>query len=106
MNGIKLMALGLNNIVSPFLYCLLNLGYGSSSTAQNKLMQDEFTDKQRATMGSIVSFFGNMLFGILSIAVGFLADNISAVSVLYILMIPEIFIISTYWKMMKAEKRS
>ena len=104
MNGIKLIALGLNNIFSPFFYCLINLGYGSSCTAQNKLMQDEFTDKQRATMGSIVSFFGNMLFGILSIAVGFLADNISAVNVLYILMIPEVFIISIYWKMMKSEK--
>lgn len=104
VNFIKIVALGMNNIVSPFLFAFNNLSYGTCSTAQNKLLQNEFTDKQRATLGSIISFFGNIMFGILSILVGYIADIISARDVLLILMIPEIFIISYYFRMMKKGK--
>ncbi|MFV0626546.1 MAG: MFS transporter [Alphaproteobacteria bacterium] len=63
-----------NSVLSPFIKSFDNLTYCIAEPAQNTLMQKEFTDKQRATMGSVVSLFRSFVYGICSLLVGVLAD--------------------------------
>jgi len=102
----KITALAINNIFSAGIFSLLNLGYGTGITAQSKIAQEEFTDKQRATMGSLVSFIGSIFFGILAIITGFLVDYFGIIVVLYLLIIPELFVVILYWQMEKDSKKA
>jgi hypothetical protein len=52
-----------------------SITYGVSSVAEKTLMQKEFTSEQRATLGSMNSFFGSVLFSIVSILLGYFADK-------------------------------
>jgi len=60
--------------ISPFLMALGNLLFGVQQTSESSIFQDEFSDKQRATMSSIIALFTNLLFGGLSFSVGIIAD--------------------------------
>jgi len=60
--------------LSPFVMAMLNVNYGYSSTASHSLMQRDFSDKQRATMGSMVSLTGSLFFAMVSVLLGFIAD--------------------------------
>lgn len=59
---------------NTFVMAILNVDYGYSSTAKNGLMQREFSDQQRSTMGSIVSLAGSLCFSIISVLLGYIAD--------------------------------
>jgi len=52
---ISLVVLVIPSAMTPFVMAVLNVEYGYSYTAKNGLMQREFSDHQRSTMGSIVS---------------------------------------------------
>jgi hypothetical protein len=43
--------------------------------ARDKLLQDEFSDDQRATMGSIASFTGSLFYAVMALAIGFVSDR-------------------------------
>lgn len=64
----------LNNVFSPFIMALVNLFYGTATTANKDIMHHEFTPHQRATMGSIISFFGGIVTAIMMYLFGVLAD--------------------------------
>jgi MFS family permease len=51
-----------------------SLFYGSGSVAKNSLFQNHFSDKQRATMGSLNSFGKSISFAIGATFFGFIAD--------------------------------
>ena len=71
---ISLLVLLIPSAMSPFVMAILNLEYGYSTTAKNGLMQREFSDQQRATMGSIVSLTSSLFFSVISILLGYIAD--------------------------------
>ena len=71
---IELIVLIFASVLSPFVMAILNVNYGYSTTAKNGLMQHEFSDKQRSTMGSIVSLGGSLCFSIVSVLLGLIAD--------------------------------
>ena len=52
---ISLFSLIFPTIASPALMSITSLLYGPSTVAENSLFQKEFSDKQRATMGSLNS---------------------------------------------------
>ena len=54
---------------------LNSLLYGVTEVSKNKLLQNEFTHEQRATMGSLNSLFGSIFFSIFAIFLGILADK-------------------------------
>ena len=72
---ISLISLFLANIFSPILMSLNSLLYGVTEVSKNKLLQNEFTHEQRATMGSLNSLFGSIFFSIFAIFLGILADK-------------------------------
>jgi len=71
---ITFLVLVIPSAFSPFVLAILNVEYGYSSTAKNGLMQREFSDQQRSTMGSMVSFSSSVFFSVVSILLGFIAD--------------------------------
>lgn len=72
--AINIVSVAVATIISPVLLSTSSLFFGVSEVANSKLMQKEFTDDQRATLGSITSFMGNLAFGIFSVILGMLAD--------------------------------
>lgn len=70
----NLVSILLNLPISPFLMACGNIVYGIKQTSESSIFQDEFSDKQRATMSSIIALFTNLLFGVLSILIGYVAD--------------------------------
>jgi MFS family permease len=97
-------ALGISAVVaangaSPALYASASLLFGPTSVAQAGLMQESFTDRQRATMASLVSFVGALFMALVLFLLGVLADRIG---VRYALLTVEILSISVpylYWRL-------
>lgn len=93
-------------VISPILLSSTSLFYGATGVANSKLMQKEFTDEQRATLGSINSFMGNLAFGAFAIILGFFADEFGptkALLIAYILSLPTLWI---NWVLFKDDKNS
>lgn len=71
---VNLVALLFPSIVSPALMGTSSLTFGVGWVALGSLLQKEFTQAQRATMGSINTLAGNLAFGVFSVILGVLAD--------------------------------
>jgi len=71
---INIFAAVIANIFTPFIFVIDFFIRAPCHTALEKLFQQEFTNKQRATMSSINSFFENILFAIISLGAGILSD--------------------------------
>ncbi|MDP1721826.1 MAG: MFS transporter [Candidatus Gottesmanbacteria bacterium] len=75
---INFVALLFPTVLSPALMSIPSLLFGVGSVALGSLFQREFTQSQRATMGSLNALLGHGVFGICSIAVGLIADRFDA----------------------------
>lgn len=73
----NLSALIFPTILSPFIMSTTSITYGIGTTAKNTLLQHEFSSGQRATLGSLNSLFGSILFAGMSMLLGFVADKTS-----------------------------
>lgn len=76
---INLFVYILNNVLSPFILVISGTTQSSTVIARDSLMHHEFSEHERATMGSFVSFFSNIVFGIASLLIGYTADKTSIV---------------------------
>lgn len=88
----------LRNLFSPLLISLVSIGYGVKVVSENALLQQEFTDRQRATMGSLNQFGGSIVFAIASVVIGYCADRFGT---LFALTVSELILfagIILYWK--------
>ncbi len=68
-------ALIVNNLISPVLFMTGSLLFGPGQVARDKLLQEDFTDAERATLGSIASFAGSLVYALSALAIGFTADR-------------------------------
>jgi len=93
--AVNLIALFFPTIVSPALMTTSSLTYGAGSVAINSLLQKEFTQTQRATMSSLASLGGSVVFGIFSVILGMVADKFDARTAMImahiLLLLPLIF---------------
>ncbi|MEU9829085.1 MFS transporter [Micromonospora chersina] len=72
-------------LVRPTVFSPVLLGspaYGLSTIAQQTLLQREFTDRERATMGSLGSLLGSVLYALVAVGVGLVADRWGIVAAL------------------------
>ncbi|MBB6480994.1 MFS transporter [Spirochaeta isovalerica] len=69
-----IIALGIPTMASPVLISTTSLFFGVSCTASESFNHSHFTDSERATMGSITSFAGALLFAVYSPLLGWGAD--------------------------------
>lgn len=101
---LNLLALIFPTIASPAIMSATSLAYGSSEVAKNTLLQKEFTNEQRATLGSINSLAGSILFGIVSFCLGSVADQIGPLKALIIINVLLVIPILLLWKIFHHEK--
>ncbi|MFZ2025474.1 MAG: MFS transporter [Microgenomates group bacterium] len=71
---INILSLLFPTVASPVIMSSTSFLYGVTEVATNSMMQKEFTEHERATLASIISFGSNVAFGIFSIILGYLAD--------------------------------
>ncbi|MGH2497114.1 MAG: MFS transporter [Ktedonobacteraceae bacterium] len=102
---IAILALLFPTVVSPVLLSSSGILYGPSAVASNTLLQREFTDRQRATIASINSFFGSIFFAIFGAIFGIFADRIGPAMSLLIAQLFLLPIILLYWLVFHAEKQ-
>ncbi|ONI76047.1 hypothetical protein ALI144C_35675 [Actinosynnema sp. ALI-1.44] len=79
-NVANFVALVVPTVFSPVL--LGSPAYGMSTVAQQTLLQREFTDRERATMGSLASLLGSVLYGLVALGAGLVADRWGIVAAL------------------------
>ena len=82
---LNLTALLFPTVISPVLMGFTSVAYGAGSVSLNSLQQKEFTQNQRATMGSMTSLMGYLLFGVISVLLGKMADVIGPLKSLIVL---------------------
>lgn len=92
----RLVGLLMNNFWSPFVMMLSNAAFGTSITAIKSVLQKQYSSSQRATMSSIIAMFGNLLFAVLSILIGWLADITSVQTALIIFISFRLIILYIY----------
>ena len=63
------------NAVSPVLFLSGSIFFGPYMVACDQILQKEFSDQQRATMGSVVSFSGSLVFALAAFCLGFMSDH-------------------------------
>lgn len=72
-------------LVKPTVFSPVLLGspaYGMSTTAQQTLLQREFTDRERATTGSLASLLGSVFYALVTLGAGLVADRCGIVAAL------------------------
>lgn len=91
-----LLALVFPGILSPLLISSTSVFHGVTSVAKSHLLQQEFTDRQRATLGSLNSLLGSILFGLASLILGQLADVFTPRTGLLVLSLASFSILFLY----------
>jgi len=71
----NISAVWLNNILSPFPLVIGSFFFGPGEVASDHLMQIEFTDEQRATMGSLSSSVTSIVFSLAAVSIGGVSDH-------------------------------
>jgi len=98
---IMIIATSMPNIISPILLTTTSLLHGVRSVSESKLFHKEFTNQQRATMGSLNSLGGNLMYFIVSVTLGSMADTWGPARAMLILTIVELPTIYIYWRLYK-----
>ncbi len=91
----------LNGITTPFINSATNLFYGFSHTAYNALLQENFSDEQRATMQNIQSLLSSISGGILLLIFGKIADNFSLLTAMWCTASLNLIVAITYYRLFK-----
>ena len=65
----------LKNTASPLLLATGALFFGPGEVASDHIMQKEFSDRERATMGSLSSFAASIFFAVAALAIGAITDR-------------------------------
>ncbi len=99
---INVLSLVFPTVASPVFMASTSFLFGVTEVATNSMMQKEFTEHERATLASIISFGSNILFGIFSIMLGTLADILSPG---YAMLIAQIFYIPTILSLLVLKKQ-
>ena len=103
--SISIAAVAVPTVASPAISTLASFLYGPRTIAQGSLMQKAFSDAQRATMASLISLGGNILFAVAVFAIGALADHVGARSALLTAEILTIPITLLYWRLFATRAR-
>jgi len=99
--GINLFCLLVPTVLSPLLMALNSIFFGVTTVAKQSLIQHEFSDEQRATMGSLNSFVGSIAFAVFSFFLGGWADRIGIVPALITVSILYLIPMVLYWRVLR-----
>lgn len=97
MEASNVVCLVFPTVFSPLIMALNSVFHGVNVVAAGSLLQHQFSDEQRATMGSLSSFAGSVLLAIVSPLLGALADHFGVVTALVIAALFTVFPLVFYW---------
>ena len=103
---VNLFALLVPTVISPALTALNSVFYGVNNVATSGLIQREFTNEQRATMGSLNSFVGSIAFAVFSVLLGALADRIGVIPALVFATLLGVVPMFLYWRALRQPENS
>ena len=98
---VNLFGLLVPTVFSPALMALLSSFYGINSVAKQSLIQVEFSDAERATMGSLNSLGGSLVFALFSFLLGALADRTGIIPALIAAALLAIIPMLLYWRVLR-----
>lgn len=98
------IAYGIPNLFSPVLMASSSIFYGVTSVAKNALMQKEYTEEQRATLGSLNSFIGSIFFALFAPLLGFVADLYGPAKALIVVQFCMLSVLYINFKLKKMQK--
>lgn len=97
---VKVLTILFISPLSPAIMAFMSILYGSSNVAGNSLQQKEFTDEQRATMGSLLSLGGAICNAVSAFILGIIADHwgvaLTLIFAQVILLLNNFFYIKVY----------
>jgi MFS family permease len=99
--AINLFCLIVPTVLSPALMASNSIFFGVNTVAKQSLIQHEFSDEQRATMGSLTSFGGSIAFSIFSFLLGGLADRIGVIPALVVASLLSLVPMALYFKVLR-----
>lgn len=91
-------------VASPVVYSLNSFGYGARNVGERTLLQQEFTDEQRATMGSLISLLGSIILALGLVGMGVLADAVNAATSLLVAQLILILPLGIYVGILRKSK--
>lgn len=100
----NLFGLLVPTIFSPALMAANSIFYGVNQVAVNGLQQREFTNEQRATMGSLISLAESLVFAIFSFSLGALADRIGVIDALVVVTLLNMIPMLLYWWLLRPRR--
>lgn len=101
---INIFSVSLPTILSPFFMSTTSLFYGAGSVSSNTLMQKEFTAHQRATMSSLDSLGGSIVFAFFGYILGLIGDIFGPAKTLLIAQFIALIGTYLYWLVYKKDK--
>ena len=102
---IYLIALFFPSVFSPVLMTTTSVFYGVGQVAKNSLLQLEFSNKQRATMGSLNSFVGSIFFAVFAVLLGLFADKTNPRTALIGVTFLQFITVWIYWQIRKMDRK-
>ncbi|NOS68121.1 MAG: MFS transporter [Candidatus Peribacteraceae bacterium] len=101
---VAFIACGFPTVLSPLMISCTSIIYGMKSVAENSLLQREFTDRQRATMGSLNTFAGSLLHAVFAVCFGLVADSLGPAKPLLIVECILFSGVFLYWSVFRKER--
>ncbi len=101
--AVNLFGLLIPTVLSPALMALNSCFYGVNVVAKNGLIQQEFSDEQRATMGSFNSLAGSLVFTVFSFLLGALADYIGVTRALVVASLLSIIPMTLHFRVLRPQ---
>lgn len=86
------------SVLSPIFMSTTGLFYGAGEVSRNSLMQKEFTPHQRATMASLDSLAGSIMFAVLAYLLGIIGDFFGPAKTLIIAQLIALIGTYLYWQ--------
>lgn len=102
--AIGFVALLVPSVASPALMSAGSITYGATMVASGSLEQREFTERERATVGSIGAFLENIAFAVGALALGLLADQIGITRALIVAQALLLGAIPLYLRLFRRER--
>lgn len=103
--AINLFGLLVPTVLSPALMAMNSCFYGVNTVAKNSLIQQEFSDEQRATMGSFNSFAGSIAFALFAFLLGGFADRVGVIPALVTVSLLSIVPFTLYWYILRPRRK-
>ncbi len=104
--SIRFLAVVFCSIATPFAMAATNVCYGPTTTARGVLLQQEFSDRQRATMGSMISLLGSVVFAGISTALGLVADLSSPATAIMFALVANSCVVFLYREVFVSRSKS